>query len=119
MRIPNSHLVEVPEAKLVDYLLSDRHVVGRHKAVMFRSLGFTIDNWELLAQLLKQHVLENDVTKVEPSPFGQRFVVEGIIEAADGRTTWLRAVWFLRDSESIPRFVTAYPTSSASPKDQK
>ena len=41
MKIPAAHLVEVPRQKVVDYLLSDTHPVGRHKAVLFRGLGYS------------------------------------------------------------------------------
>ena len=109
----------MPRAKVVDYLLSDIHVVGRHKAVVFRSLGFAVENWGILAQFLKQHAVDNDVAKVEPSAFGNRFVVEGIMELEDGRRPWLRTVWFLRHEESIPRFVTAYPSKPGNPRDPK
>lgn len=119
MKIPAAHLVEVPREKVVDYLLSETHPVGRHKAVVFRSWGFTADNWQLLADSLQRHAAENDVTKEEPSPFGVRFVVEGIMEVLDGRLPLVRAIWFLRHEESTPRFVTAYPMkirSQGSPK---
>lgn len=103
------HLVDVPRPKVVDYLLSDTHVVGRHKAVMFRSLGFSVDKWRALADALLRHAAQNEVTVEEPSPFGRRFVVDGIMEAANGRRPVVRSVWFLRHNESTPRFVTAYP----------
>ena len=49
------------------------------------------------------------VTRVEPSPFGARYVVEGIMAAPDGRAPGVRSVWFIRTGEDAPRFVTAYP----------
>ena len=109
MKIPNASQIIVPQAKIVDYLLSETHSVGRHKATFFRSFGFAAENWQDLADALKQHVLEFDITKEERSPFGQRWIVEGIMEMPDGRSPLIRTVWFLRNGESIPRFVTAYP----------
>jgi hypothetical protein len=38
MKIPNAEQVVVPRAKVVDYLLSDTHRDGRHKAVFYRRL---------------------------------------------------------------------------------
>ena len=78
MKIPAAHLVEVPRHKVVDYLLSETHPVGRHKAVLFRSWGFSADNWQELADSLQRHAADHDITKEEASPFGMRFVVEGI-----------------------------------------
>ena len=48
------------------------------------------------------------------SRFGRRVVVEGTMEAADGRRPNLRTVWFIEKGEETPQFVTAYP----SPGDQ-
>ena len=109
MRIPAAHLVEVPREKVVDYLLSETHPVGRHKAALFRRWGFSAGNWQELADSLERHAAENDITKEEPSPFGMRFVIEGIMTTADGRLPLVRSVWFLRHEETTPRFVTAYP----------
>lgn len=109
MTLPNIDQVEVPRAKVVDYLLSQAHRDGRHKASFFRRFGFTSDKWQELAAALKQHAVDHDVAREEPSPFGRRLIVEGIMHGADGREPLVRSVWFLRIKETVPRFVTAYP----------
>ena len=109
MKLPNVENAVVPEAKIVDYLLSETHFDGRHKAAFFKRFGFTAENWRELADALMRHVDEHDVAKEEPSPFGKRFVVEGIMDTPDGRAPGVRTVWFLRSEETICQFVTAYP----------
>jgi hypothetical protein len=109
MNLPNIEQVEVPRVKVVDYLLSQTHRDGQHKARFFRRFGFTPTEWQVLAAALKQHAVEHGVAREEPSPFGRRFVVEGIIHCPDGREPLVRSVWFLRSEEIVPRFVTAYP----------
>ena len=109
MPLPQAEIAEVPRAKIVEYLLSLTHRDGRGKAIFFLGYGFSPDRWEVLAEALRQHALKNDITKVEMTPFGQRFVVEGSLLAADGRTPNVRTVWFLDEGETRPRFVTAYP----------
>ena len=37
----------------------------------------------------------------EPSPFGTRYVVEGIMTAPDGRSPLIRTVWFIRNEEVL------------------
>jgi len=45
----------IPVEKLVEHCLNPAHPVGKHKAIVFRSvLGFDQSNW----QLLKPRVLE-------------------------------------------------------------
>jgi hypothetical protein len=113
MRLPNTENAEIPRAKIVDYLLSLSHPDGRGKAIFFMGFGFSLEAWETLGSALREHAVRNDVTKVEPTPFGTRYVVEGSLMAPDGRTPNVRVVWFVENGASMPRFVTAYPLDSS------
>jgi hypothetical protein len=108
MKIPNAENVVVERAKIVDYLLSDTHTDGRHKAAFFRRFGFDPQRWQQLADALQAHARQHEARE-EPSPFGRRFVIEGIIQAPDGRMPLVRSIWFIQTDETNPRFVTAYP----------
>ena len=109
MKLPNAQNVVIARVKVVDYLLSETHLDGRHKAAFFRQFGCSDKNWQELASALKRHATDQELAREEPSPFGQRFVIEGIMEMPDGRTPLVRTIWFLRSGETAPRFVTAYP----------
>jgi hypothetical protein len=89
--------------------LSPTHPDGRSKEKFFTAFGFTVNECETLATALLNHVANNDVTKLEDSPFGTRYVVEGILLSPDNRNPLLRSVWFLETGDNIPKFVTAYP----------
>lgn len=109
MKLPNLENAVVPLEKLTGYLLSTTHRDGRHKAAFFIRFGFATENWQLLERALRQHAATHNVAREEQSPFGIRYVIEGPIEAPDGRRPMLRTVWFIDTGEDIPRFVTAYP----------
>jgi len=109
MKLPNREHAIVPREKVVDYLLSTTHRDGRYKAAFFKGFGFTADRWQELADALLRHAEDHHVTKVEDSPFGTRYVVDGIMVMADGRDAMLRTVWFFDTDSDLPRFVTAYP----------
>jgi hypothetical protein len=109
MRLPNGESAEVPRAKIVSYLLSTSHPGGRGKAAFFKRFGFSPDAWQTLAEALRQHAAEHDVSNVEETPFGRRYVIEGPLRAPDGRSPNVRTVWFVEHAETVPRFVTAYP----------
>ncbi len=108
MKIPNHERATIAEAKIVEYLLCETHRDGRHKAIFFRRFGYELARWQRLRDdlLLLAH---DDVSAVEPSPFGTKYIVEGIITAPDGRTPRVRTVWFIEDGDDMPRFATAYP----------
>jgi hypothetical protein len=109
MKLPHLDNAVVPHEKTTGYLLSSTHRDGRHKAAFFTSFGFAVARWHDLAKALLQHAADHDVTREEDSPFGRRYVIEGIMRAPDGRTPLLRTVWFIETGAAIPRFVTAYP----------
>lgn len=56
-----------------------------------------------------QHAADHEVAKIEDSPFGTRYIVEGLIYGLDARTAVIRSVWFIEIGEDVPQFVTAYP----------
>ena len=107
--MPNADNAGIPKAKIADYLLLLSHPEGGGKAIFFYGFGFTASAWEVLADAFREHAQTHDVTKVEPTPFGARYVVEGTITAPDGRTPNVRVVWFLDDGATVLRFITAYP----------
>ena len=108
MKLLNYEHAVVPRARVVDYLLSDTHRDGQHKAAFFKRFGFTVAEWERLARVLREHAAEHNVTRVETSPYWQRYIIEGIVRSPDARNPLLRVVWFVESGEDIPRFVTAY-----------
>jgi hypothetical protein len=109
VRLPNAERAVVSEHKVVAYLLSEAHPDGRGKARFFLGHGFTIANWKALAEALCRHAAESPVLLREETPFGVRYVLEGIMHAPDGRTPGVRAVWFIDGAGGDPRLVTAYP----------
>ena len=50
MNLENKEQAYIPVAKLLDYLLSETHPVGKSKAKYFRSLGFNETNIGSLKQ---------------------------------------------------------------------
>jgi hypothetical protein len=111
MKLKNASKALVPPYKITDYLLSPTHPSGRHKASFFLAFGFEAGNWRVLARALRKLAASTDVQKVEASPFGLRYTIEGKLEAPDGRRPWVRTVWFIEAGRENPRLVTAYPLS--------
>ena len=83
MKLPNTHNLVIERAKIVDYLLSETHEDGRHKAAFFRRFGFRPEFWQDFADALKQHAVDHELAADEPSPFGHRYIVEGIMQMPD------------------------------------
>jgi hypothetical protein len=77
VKLPNLENAQIPRAKITEYLLSFTHRDGRHKAAFFTRFGFSSDNWEIMSAALLRYAAENEVARIENSPFGERYVVEG------------------------------------------
>jgi hypothetical protein len=109
LKLPNYEKAVISDTKITGYLLSTKHRDGRSKAEFFTRSGFSSDAWEDLVKALLRHAAENEVAKIEDSPFGTRYIIEGVLVAPDRRGAVVRSVWFIETGEQIPRFVTAYP----------
>lgn len=109
MQLPGFDRAIVPEAKIIDYLLSPNHPTGHGKARWFKKLGFTANAWEVLAEALKRYAATHDLAKVEDSPYGKRYTVEGELDSPEGGKPVIRSIWFIETGQDEPGFVTAYP----------
>jgi hypothetical protein len=109
LKLPNHDQAIVPREKVVNYLLSTSHRDGHSKATFFSIYGFSVAAWQTLADALRLHAADYEVAKIESSPYGTRYVIEGELNAPDGRVPMVRVVWFIDTGGSIPRLATAYP----------
>ncbi len=109
MKIPNLEKAIIEPEKLHSYILSATHPVGQFKATFFLGLGYSAEDWQLLAQDLRQQLLPLDVVRTEESRYGRKFIVEGPLKGPTGTIRQVVAVWVILSGEEVPRFVTAYP----------
>ncbi len=109
MKLPNAELATVPERKITLYLLNRAHPVGGSKASFFLQHGFMLDQWQVLAERLLRHALENEVAASEENIHGTRYAVDGPLIAPAGKSLNVRTAWFIDHSIETPRFITAHP----------
>ena len=109
MKLPNSEAAYVPYPKLVDYLLSEVHSVGRIKARFFRSLGFDETNVDSLEQNLLAICRPEPVTRIVETEHGAKYIIEGTLETPSGRGVRVTTVWIIEQDERSPRFCDSVP----------
>jgi hypothetical protein len=90
-------------------LLSVSHPIGRFKARFFTGLGFSAAHWRELEAAFRRDHLTQDATPGEPLVHGQPYTIRAILEGPTGESAVVVSVWFVRNGEIVPRFVTAYP----------
>ncbi len=78
------------------YALNPERPVGKHKARVFEaSLGLTQKDARLLQEKLRRVVAIHDATPMEPTPYGERFVIDFEIKTDSGTATvW--STWMMR-----------------------
>jgi len=109
VKLPHYKNAYVPTAKLIEYLLSETHPVGKSKARFFREAGFSDTNADALERALLDIPREEDVVETATSVYGTKYVVEGMLNTPARGPLPLRTVWILEPGDDRPRFVTAYP----------
>ena len=115
MKLPGIEKARVGEAKIVKYLLSATHRAGKSKAAFFMEFGFASERWEELERALRQHATDNEIAREERTIFGTRYVIDGLLQAPDGRLLNVRTAWFIDNDGDTPRFITAHPLRRRSP----
>ena len=109
MNLPNRENAFVRPEKLTHYLLSESHTTGKSKARYLRAIGFNETNIDLLQQGLILIAQSFDVINTVTTAHGEKFVVEGELQAPNGNLIRLRTIWIIDTGQTRPRFVTAYP----------
>jgi hypothetical protein len=89
--------------------LNAAHRFGASKAKFFTEFGFSLDNWEVLAIVLKAHGAGNDVVKSRETGFGPRYEVEGPLNAPDGGDRLSVRFGSWKPIRMRPRLITAFP----------
>ena len=112
-RLPHAEQALVEQRKVLGYLLSDDHPDGLAKARFFKALGFSADRWQEFSEALIKHALESQLVSDEATPYGRRYVVEGVLTGPKGREAPVRTVWIQEGQSKQPRLVTAYPVRKA------
>jgi hypothetical protein len=113
MWLPGADALVVEREKIMDYLLNPAHRYGASKERFFAAFGFRVEEWERLADALREHGRSYAVTKVKETGFGPRYEVEGELSAPDGRRPRVRTVWQLDEGEVAPRLITTYPLEAS------
>ena len=109
MLLPSREKAVVPERKLMSYLLSLKHPVGKSKAEFFHLHGFSEESADLLKRGLLRVAHEENVQATEDTIHGTKYVIAGSIEVPEGNHVAIRTVWMIEADEEYPRLVTADP----------
>jgi hypothetical protein len=108
-KLPNADKAIIETEKLRDYILSATHPVGRFKAAYFLRFGYSTVNWEVFERDLRSLIADIDVSEIQESRYGKKFVIKGSVISPSGVPVQIVTAWIILKGESVPLFVTAFP----------
>ena len=101
-------IADVPEEKLVKYLLNPEHPVGKHKARVFESaLGFNINNYSELNNQMLEKFNEAELKYTKEDEYGKRYEQVMNIHGVNGRDVDVLTVWIKDNNSKKYRLITA------------
>ena len=106
MKLPLGDRAQIPIQKLASYCLNPQHPKGKHKARVFQSaLGITIENVDVLYDLIQKAAVEGEVIQQNVTEFGQMFKVDWTVTDTQIQ---LRTIWEVTATNPNPRLVSAF-----------
>jgi hypothetical protein len=106
--LPNAKRAEITFEKLAVYLMDINHPKNGGKAGAFEALGYHKENWERLAEDLREQHLNQDAIVVETNPFGVKYAIIAVLHGPTGSDN-IKSMWQIDHDKDYPRFITAYP----------
>lgn len=108
--MPNNEQAIVVDKKITDYLLSDSHEIGKHKAEFFKRFGFDKSNIDTFKKSLIQHSFDREIEKSETTNYGEKYELKCEFTTPDARNPCILTVWIIEIGKENPRLITAYPS---------
>jgi hypothetical protein len=95
VQLPGAESAIIAENKIRGYLLSSSHSQGKGKARFFNIHGFRLEEWETLANSLKEHALTQSASLSEEIAYGSLYEVDGRLLTPNGTSPIIRVIWFI------------------------
>ena len=108
MRLPGGDNVRIEDRKVRSYLLSKAHPVGRFKARVFASAGFTESTMDGFISEIRRVASVGEVSSVEDTEFGRKYTIPGTL-TGPVKAVHVLTVWIEEPGQPTVRLVTVQP----------
>ena len=105
MKLPDDTLI-APE-KLTQYLLTLRK--RNDKSQWLSQAGYTLENWQILENDLRNNILQADATLIENTKYGQMYEIRGNLIGPNGKRLAVCAIWMTETATGNTKLITIYP----------
>ncbi len=99
--------VIISREKLTKYLLILKK--RNDKSQWLAKAGYTIDNWKILENDLREQILQNDAIFIEDTSYGQLYEIRGNLSGPNGNSLSACTIWMKESETGNTKFITMYP----------
>jgi len=93
--------------KLTLYLLIQRK--RNDKSQWLAQAGYSLKNWQVLENDLRNQVLSSDATPIEKTEYGQMYEIRQNLIGPNGKTLPVCTIWMMETATGNTKFITMYP----------
>ncbi|MCI0399010.1 MAG: hypothetical protein L0332_24710 [Chloroflexi bacterium] len=97
----------IAPAKLNQYLLVPKK--RNDKSRWLAGAGYTLKNWTVLENDLRQQILSQEAVLVEVTSFGETYEISSELTGPNGKTLAIRTIWLQESDTGQTKFVTLFP----------
>jgi hypothetical protein len=108
VKLPRAERVQIEDRKVVEYLLSRTHPVGRFKARFFAAIGFDESTATAFVAELRRIAESGEIDETEDMEFGRKYTVPGELRGPTGVAPVV-TVWLQEHGRQDVRLVTVRP----------
>ena len=105
MKLSEDALI-APE-KLTQYLLALRK--RNDKSKWLSQAGYTVENWQVLENDLRQQILPHEAIPTEYTEYGQMYEIRDNLIGPNHRSLAVVTVWMTEVVTGVTKFITMYP----------
>ena len=95
----------INSSKITHYLLVQ--LPKDDKSKFLARAGYTLDNWQQLEQDLRTQVLTQPAEPIEPTPYGQKYMIRATLRGQNGIELKTLTIWMTDNNGT--RFITLVP----------
>ena len=105
MKLPADTIIA--SAKITQYLLVQRK--RNDKSTWLAQAGYSLDNWQTLANDLRRQILPLEAMLTDKSVYGQMYEIKGQLTGPNGKILAVHTVWMTEAATGETKFITLYP----------
>jgi hypothetical protein len=105
LKLPKNTRI-APE-KFHEYLL--KKMPDNDKSIFLGIAGYTLKNWNRLADDIRTQLLPHDALLVRETPFGNLYKVRGVLLGPNGKKLKVVSIWMTEYETKVSKFITLYP----------